>query len=75
MWPLCFCSGDESDDYFVAGLAIAVSIVHEGPAPSFMSKELYRAVVGDPATVTVPVESLPDVPMKTELIRVRDCQS
>jgi len=38
-------SADVADDYYVAGMAMAVSLVHEGPAPAFFSKELYSAIV------------------------------
>jgi len=66
-----FMSADEADDYYTAGMAMAVSLVHEGPAPAFLSKSLFAAVTGDPARVTVELNTLPDGPMKADLIHVR----
>jgi len=63
-------SADEADDYCVMGVAMAVSLVHEGPAPAFFSKELYSAIIGDPAKVAVKVPALPDGPMKADFTRV-----
>lgn len=34
------------DRYFLAGRAIAVSIVHGGPPPGFLAPTLYSCVVG-----------------------------
>jgi len=68
---LVFTSADEADDYYTAGMAMAVSLVHEGPAPAFLSKELFAAVTGDPTKVTVELSTLPEGPMKADLIHVR----
>ena len=62
-----FTSADEADDYYTAGMAMAVSLVHEGPAPAFLSKELFAAITGDPTKVT----TLPEGPMKVDLMHVR----
>ena len=46
------------DDYYTAGVAMAVSMVHERPAPGFFSKELYEAVIVDSDSVEVNIMSL-----------------
>ena len=50
---------------------MAVSLVHGGPAPRFLSPQLYQALVCDPDKVTVPITLLPDSTMKTDLEKVR----
>jgi len=55
------------DDYYVAGEAVSLSLVHGGPAPRFFSTELYSALVSSPDTVAVPVSALPDVALKEDL--------
>ncbi|XP_067303507.1 G2/M phase-specific E3 ubiquitin-protein ligase-like [Pseudorasbora parva] len=37
------------DEYFLAGKMIAVSIVHGGPGPHFLSKDLVNHIVGQPS--------------------------
>lgn len=68
MW--CFVA-QAADDYYYAGLAIAVSLVHEGPAPRFMAKHLFDALVGEPDKVKIPLDELPECPMKEDLTLVR----
>jgi len=46
---------------------MAVSVVNEGPAPRHLAPQLFRAVIGDPDTVTVPVVSLPHSATKEDL--------
>jgi len=53
------------DDYFVAGIALAVSLVNESPAPAFFAKELFQAIVSDPDKAVVPHTSLPESKRKT----------
>ena len=56
-----------ADDFYVAGLALAVALVHEGPAPKFLSTELFQAIAGNADKVVVPVCSLADSDMKEDL--------
>lgn len=37
------------DEYFLAGRMIAVSIVHGGPAPHFLSQDLVNHMIGKPS--------------------------
>lgn len=45
---LCTTAARE-DEYFLAGKMIAVSIVHGGPAPHFLSKNLVHYMLGNPS--------------------------
>jgi len=63
-------SAAHADDYYVAGVVLAVSMVNEGPAPSFLAKELFQAMIGQPENVDVPLQSLPDSSMKQDLLQV-----
>jgi hypothetical protein len=49
---------------------IAMTLVHDGPPPSFLSNELFDALVSGPSAVFMPVSSLPESHLKKELQRV-----
>lgn len=51
---------------------IAISLVHGGPAPRFLSNVLYDALVFGPEKTKVPVESVPDQSVREALIKVCD---
>lgn len=36
------------DEYFLAGKMVAVSVVHGGPGPHFLSEDLVHYLVGQP---------------------------
>lgn len=56
---LCITAARE-DEYFLAGKMIAVSIVHGGPAPHFLSKNLVNHMIGNPS-FSATVEMMKDV--------------
>ncbi|MGH0132285.1 UNVERIFIED_CONTAM: hypothetical protein FKN15_033926 [Acipenser sinensis] len=60
-----------SDDYFIAGRAIAVSLVHGGPPPRFLATELYDALVRGPENVTCDFQKIPDEDLKSKLEKVK----
>ncbi len=47
------------DEYFLAGKMIAVSVIHEVPAPHFLSKDLVNHIIGKPS-VSATVEDVKD---------------
>jgi len=59
-----------AEDYYVAVMAVAVTVVNEGPASAFLSKQLYRALVAGPENVAVMLDTLPHSPFKTSLTAV-----
>ncbi|XP_041834351.1 G2/M phase-specific E3 ubiquitin-protein ligase-like [Melanotaenia boesemani] len=63
-------SAMEKDDYFYAGMMIAMSLVHGGPAPRFFSRTLFHAITGSPEKTTVTIDEVPDLKLKENLQRV-----
>ncbi|MED6232366.1 hypothetical protein ATANTOWER_028597 [Ataeniobius toweri] len=49
---ICNSRAARKDEYFLAGKMIAVSIVHGGPAPHFLSKNLVNHMMGNPSFST-----------------------
>ena len=54
----------------MTGVIIATSLIHDGPAPHFVSVQLFDAMTSDPTKVVVPVAALPESSMKDELLCV-----
>ena len=72
---LCMCGvlcdpATNANDYFVAGVVMALSMIHEGPAPSFLATELFQGLVGIPEHVHVSIDALPDCTTKDGLKQV-----
>ena len=57
----------EDDDYFIAGTIIAMSIVHGGPAPQFLSPLMFDALVNDMSKVVVSVQDVYDAELQSSL--------
>ncbi|XP_016106878.1 G2/M phase-specific E3 ubiquitin-protein ligase-like [Sinocyclocheilus grahami] len=62
------------DEYFLAGWMIAVSIVHGGPGPRFLSDMLYDHLTGS-ADINGTVEDVTDKTMKAALIEISSAAS
>lgn len=62
-----FPTAVREDEYFLAGRMTAVSIVHGGPGPRFLSDMLYNHLTGR-ADINGTVEDITDETMKTALI-------
>ena len=60
----------EEDHFYYAGRMIAISLVHGGPAPRFLSPVLFEALVWGPEKTKVPVELVPDEAVREALIKV-----
>jgi len=56
-----------ADDYYVAGVIIALSLLNEGPAPRFLSPILFEALIAGRDSVEISVNDLPDSPFKEDL--------
>ncbi|KAJ4920939.1 hypothetical protein JOQ06_016534 [Pogonophryne albipinna] len=48
------------DRYFIAGQAIAVSLVHGGPPPGFLAPTLYSCLVGGHSSIKPDLEDIVD---------------
>lgn len=67
----CFiCIALRDDEYFIAGRAIAVSLVHGGPAPRFLSPTLFTCLVQGPETVKPSLKDVADSDLKDKLEKV-----
>ncbi|XP_048036096.1 G2/M phase-specific E3 ubiquitin-protein ligase-like isoform X2 [Megalobrama amblycephala] len=62
------------DDYFLAGRMIAVSIVHGGPGPRFLSEMLYDHLTGR-TDINGTVEDITDETMKAALLEISSAAS
>ncbi|XP_062401837.1 uncharacterized protein LOC134092781 isoform X2 [Sardina pilchardus] len=62
------------DHYFIAGRAIAVSLVHGGPPPGFISGTLYSLLV-EPGEVSPVLEDIADSDLHEKLKKVSRCAS
>lgn len=61
----------EDNDYFVAGLMIAMSLVHGGLAPHFLSPVMFEALLSD-QPLTVPLQDVYDHELKSSLESLHD---
>ncbi len=64
----------QNDDYFYAGVAIALSVVHEGPGPQFLSPSLFRALMTSPEATVISVEEITDPELYINLLNVSSSQ-
>ncbi|XP_056091518.1 G2/M phase-specific E3 ubiquitin-protein ligase-like [Rhinichthys klamathensis goyatoka] len=62
------------DEYFLAGQMIAVSIVHGGPGPRFLSDMLYNHLTGR-TDINGTVEDITDETMKAALLEISSAAS
>lgn len=65
----------EEDDYFSAGLIVAMSIIHEGPGPRFLSPFMFKAIYSDLSKVVVPVKDVYDPVLQSSLRALLKCTS
>lgn len=58
------------DRYFIAGWAIAVSLVHGGIPPGFISPTLYSCLVGGMSSVKPVLEDIADTDLYEKVKKV-----
>lgn len=56
----CISLALREDRYFIAGRAIAVSLVHGGPPPGFLSTTLFNCQVGGSESANPVLEDIAD---------------
>lgn len=59
-WVLFCSSALREDKYYVAGCGIAVSLVHGGPAPGFLSPTFFSCLVNGPDSAIPVMEDIAD---------------
>ncbi|KAL6459663.1 hypothetical protein MHYP_G00314220 [Metynnis hypsauchen] len=62
------------DEYFLAGMMLAVSIVHGGPAPHFLSKNLVNHIIGN-SSFSATVEDVKDEEIGKVLQQILEAES
>jgi len=66
--PACWClPAMASDEYYLAGVALAVCLVHDGPGPRCLSSHLFSALTSGPQTVSIPLQEMPQSALKHDL--------
>ncbi|KAI7796526.1 putative G2/M phase-specific E3 ubiquitin-protein ligase-like, partial [Triplophysa rosa] len=63
------------DRYFIAGRAIAVSLVHGGPSAGFLSPTLFSCLVDGPELTKPVLEDIVDSDLHGKIKRVTECKS
>ncbi|XP_062304842.1 G2/M phase-specific E3 ubiquitin-protein ligase-like [Osmerus eperlanus] len=58
------------DRYFIAGRAIAISLVHGGPAPGFLSSTLFSCLSGSPETAKPTLDDVADIELRGKIKRI-----
>lgn len=61
----------EENDYFLAGRIVAMSLVHGGPAPHFLSPLMYQALISN-SPLNVQIDDVYDEELKSSLKALRD---
>ncbi|KAL7375259.1 hypothetical protein ABVT39_014430 [Epinephelus coioides] len=63
------------DRYFIAGRAIAVSLVHGGPPAGFLSPTLFSCLVDGPELAKPVLKDVADNDLREKIKRVTECKS
>ncbi|KAL6455293.1 hypothetical protein MHYP_G00360890 [Metynnis hypsauchen] len=71
---VCNSRAAREDEYFLAGKMLAVSIVHGGPAPHFLSKNLVNHIIGNPS-LSATVEDVKDEEIGKVLQQILEAES
>ncbi|KAL6489246.1 hypothetical protein MHYP_G00029870 [Metynnis hypsauchen] len=71
---VCNSRAARDDEYFLAGKMLAVSIVHGGPAPHFLSKNLVNHIIGNPS-FSATVEDVKDEEIGKVLQQILEAES
>lgn len=67
---LCvYCTAARDDEYYQVGKMIAVSVVHGGPGPRFLSRDLFHYIAGE-ARFEASIEDIIDEDIKAPLFQV-----
>ncbi|XP_036419877.1 G2/M phase-specific E3 ubiquitin-protein ligase-like isoform X2 [Colossoma macropomum] len=71
----CNSKATRSNWYFLAGQLMAMSIVHGGQSPAFLSPVLFNALVMGPDKVKVTISDVPDVETSQKLQLIKDAKT
>ena len=65
----------EENEYFLAGQIMAMSLVHNGIGPRYLSTTLYECLTKGPGKVTVSIEEVHDSEVRYSLQDLRDAKT
>lgn len=71
---MIFFTAVKEDEYYLAGKMIAVSVVHGGPGPHFLSKDLVHYLAGQPLFKSNPYFLITDEEIRKALQEARNDQ-
>ena len=69
-----FCSALQADIYFMVGRIMAVSLVHGGPSPAFLSGTLFDAIAQGIDRANPTIKDIPDITLRQQLEDVSWCR-
>ncbi|XP_050950442.1 G2/M phase-specific E3 ubiquitin-protein ligase [Labeo rohita] len=61
------------DRYYIAGLAIAVSLVHGGPSPGFLSPTLFTCLVNGLESANPTLDDIADTDLYEKIKKISEC--
>ncbi|XP_033098296.1 G2/M phase-specific E3 ubiquitin-protein ligase-like isoform X2 [Anneissia japonica] len=65
----------ENDHYYYAGQLMAMSLVHGGPSPTFLSTTLYEAIAYGCERSTAGLDDVGDLDIKSKLMKIQSATS
>uniref|UniRef100_UPI003AAB1521 uncharacterized protein n=1 Tax=Centroberyx gerrardi TaxID=166262 RepID=UPI003AAB1521 len=68
-------SAVREDRYFIAGRAVAVSLVHGGPPPCFLSRTLFACIAEGPDACRPVLEDITDMELYSKLKQVSEAKT
>ncbi|XP_049416169.1 G2/M phase-specific E3 ubiquitin-protein ligase-like isoform X3 [Epinephelus fuscoguttatus] len=68
-------SAVRDDRYFIAGRAIAVSLVHGGPPPCFLSRTLFTCLTEGPDACCPVLEDITDIDLYSKLKKISEAKT
>ena len=71
----CNANCQTNDYYFYAGEIIALSLVHGGPGFRYLAPVVYDSIVYGTRSVSVDINDVYDLELKTSLLRITKCKS
>ena len=69
---LCYPTALQTDMYFMVGRIMAVSLVHGGPSPTFLSRTLFDAIIKGMDRVSPTIQDIHDRTLRQQLEDVRE---
>ncbi|XP_076149223.1 G2/M phase-specific E3 ubiquitin-protein ligase-like [Alosa pseudoharengus] len=69
------CTAVREDQYFLAGRAISVCLVHGGPPPCFLSRTLFEAIAEDPQQCRPVLNDVVDCDLRQKIEQISESKT